>query len=82
MSFGEREEGLAAAAVSIRGRAGDVVAALTISGPSARLTAERFEALRGQLTTAAVEIGRALGWDGGASGPVGSTPASLGAGAR
>ena len=63
MSFGEREEGLAAAAVPIRDHGGHVVAALTISGPSTRLTAERFEALRGQLTAAANEISQALGWD-------------------
>ena len=42
MSFGEREEGLAAAAVPIRDQAGAVSAALSISGPTARLTAERL----------------------------------------
>jgi DNA-binding IclR family transcriptional regulator len=61
-SFGEREEGLAAAAVPIRGRAGDVSAALAISGPTARLTAERFEALRPQLSAAGHEISSAQGW--------------------
>jgi DNA-binding IclR family transcriptional regulator len=61
-SFGEREEGLAAAAVPIRDRAGDVNAALAISGPTARLTAERFEALRPQLSAAGHEISSAQGW--------------------
>ena len=61
-SFGEREEGLAAGAVPIRNRAGVVDATLTISGPTARLTAERLEAVRPQLTNAATEISRAQGW--------------------
>lgn len=61
-SFGEREEGLAAAAVPIRDHAGTVNAALAISGPTARLTAERFEALRPQLTAAARDISAAQGW--------------------
>lgn len=62
MSFGEREEGLAAAAVPIRNHVGAVNAALAISGPTARLTAERFEALRVQLTATAHEISSAQGW--------------------
>lgn len=62
MSFGEREEGLAAAAVPIRTGAGAVNVALSISGPTARLTAERFEALRPQLVAAAEEISSAHGW--------------------
>lgn len=62
MSFGEREEGLAAAAVPIRDQSGAVQAALAISGPTARLTAERFEALRPQLTAAARDISAAQGW--------------------
>lgn len=61
-SFGEREEGLAAAAVPIRDRGGSVNAALAISGPTARLTAERFEALRPQLSAAARDISGAQGW--------------------
>lgn len=62
MSFGEREEGLAAAAVPIRDQAGVVHAALSISGPTARLTAERLEGLRPQLTAAAQLISAAQGW--------------------
>lgn len=62
MSFGEREEGLAAAAVPIRDESGAVAAALSISGPTARLTAERLEAVRPQLVGAAAEISAALGW--------------------
>jgi DNA-binding IclR family transcriptional regulator len=62
MSFGEREEGLAAAAVPIRNHAGAVIAALSISGPSTRLTLHRLESLRSELTAAAEQISRALGW--------------------
>ncbi len=62
MSFGEREEGLAAAAVPIRNPAGTVQAALAISGPTGRLTAERLVDLRPQLAAAADEIGAAQGW--------------------
>lgn len=61
MSFGEREEGLAAAATPIRDDTGTVVAALSVSGPTARLTAERFEELHGQIEDAAEEISRAFG---------------------
>jgi DNA-binding IclR family transcriptional regulator len=64
MSFGEREVGLAAAAVPIRDQAGSVHAALSISGPTTRLTAERLAELRPQLTATAHEISAALGWSG------------------
>lgn len=64
MSFGEREEGLAAGAVPIWDHEGAVVAALSLSGPTARLTADRLQALRGDLTATAEEISRALGWPG------------------
>ncbi len=69
VSFGEREEGLAAAAVPIRNQAGAVNAALSISGPTARLTVDRLEALREQLVAAARDISTAQGWMGEA-GPV------------
>lgn len=62
MSFGEREEGLAAAAVPIRNRAGAVHAALSISGPTARLTAERLVGLRPQLSATAHGISASQGW--------------------
>ena len=62
MSFGEREEGLAAAAVPIWDQAGSVNAALAISGPTARLTAERFEVLRPQLAATAHDISASQGW--------------------
>ena len=61
-SFGEREEGLAAAAVPIRNHAGEVVAALSVSGPTARLTAERFEQMCPEIKAAALSISNLLGW--------------------
>ncbi|HET9877686.1 MAG TPA: IclR family transcriptional regulator [Candidatus Limnocylindria bacterium] len=73
MSFGEREEGLAAAAVPIRNQAGVVNAALSISGPTARLTAERLEAFHPQLSAAAHEVSASQGW---------SEPLSRASGAR
>lgn len=63
VSFGEREEGLAAAAVPIRDQAGAVQAALSISGPTARLGSGRLEALRSELSQAARVISVAQGWD-------------------
>ncbi len=62
VSFGEREEGLAAGAVPILDRSGSVHAALTVSGPTARLTAARLDELRPQLVSAADEISAAQGW--------------------
>lgn len=61
-SFGEREEGLAAAAVPIRNHDGEVLAALSVSGPTARLTAERFAELGPRISQAGREVSRALGW--------------------
>lgn len=61
-SFGEREEGLAAAAVPIRDQDGDVIAALSVSGPSARLSAERLDLLCPQIKQAGLEISRTIGW--------------------
>jgi IclR family transcriptional regulator, KDG regulon repressor len=61
-SFGEREEGLAAAAVPIRNHAGEVQAALSVSGPTARLTSDRLESLHPEIREAGALISRALGW--------------------
>jgi DNA-binding IclR family transcriptional regulator len=70
-SFGEREEGLAAAAVPVRNHDGDVLAALSVSGPTARLTAERLNSLCAQIQQAGREVSRAIGWN---RGPAESTP--------
>ncbi len=58
ISHGEREEGLSALAVPIRSGGGNPVAALTISGPTARFTAERIEEFLQGLRACADELGR------------------------
>ncbi len=60
-SIGEREEGLAAAAVPIKDGLGEVVAALSVSGPSARLAADKLVALRPDIVEAAGLISQDLG---------------------
>lgn len=50
VSHGEREQGLSAVAAPVLGRAGSVVAALTLSGPSVRFTDDRVAAFAADLT--------------------------------
>ncbi|MGW9028668.1 IclR family transcriptional regulator domain-containing protein [Streptomyces sp. NPDC055722] len=57
-SHGEREEGLSAVAVPVRGRAGAVTAALSFGGPSTRFTDECIRRFADGLTAAARELGR------------------------
>jgi DNA-binding IclR family transcriptional regulator len=49
LSHGERDEGLSAVAAPIFGRAGTVVAALSISGPTVRFTESRVAELVGEV---------------------------------
>ncbi|KPH99002.1 transcriptional regulator, IclR family [Actinobacteria bacterium OK074] len=58
-SHGEREEGLSAVAVPVRGRGGAVVAALSFGGPSTRFSEERVRGFAEALRTAAEELARA-----------------------
>lgn len=58
----ELEAGLNAVAAPIRGRDGAVVAAVSVSGPSYRLTADRVPEVAAAVMAAAAEIGRRLGW--------------------
>jgi DNA-binding IclR family transcriptional regulator len=58
-SRGEREEGLSAVAVPVRGRGGAVVAALSFGGPSTRFTRERVARFAEGLTAAAGELAKA-----------------------
>jgi DNA-binding IclR family transcriptional regulator len=58
----ELEEGLTAAAAPIRNAHGDVVASVSVSGPSFRLTDERVEDVVPQLVAAAAEVSHRLGW--------------------
>lgn len=57
----ELEPGLAAIAAPVRGAGGQVVAALSISGPTIRMTPERIGELRLSLTEEARSLSRRLG---------------------
>jgi DNA-binding IclR family transcriptional regulator len=58
----ELEVGLTAAAAPIRNAHGDIVASMSISGPSFRLTDERLEETVPMLVAAATEVSHRLGW--------------------
>ncbi|MGI9184840.1 MAG: IclR family transcriptional regulator [Solirubrobacteraceae bacterium] len=57
----ELEPGLAAIAAPVRGAGGEVVAALSISGPTMRMTPERIAELKPTLIEAARTLSRRLG---------------------
>jgi DNA-binding IclR family transcriptional regulator len=58
----ELEEGLSAIAAPIVGADGAIVASLSASGPTFRLTAERTPDVAAQVVAAAREISQRLGW--------------------
>jgi DNA-binding IclR family transcriptional regulator len=58
----EYEIGLNAVAAAVRDRAGDVVAAVSVSGPSYRLDERRISALIAPLLAGAAEISRRMGF--------------------
>jgi DNA-binding IclR family transcriptional regulator len=58
----ELEVGLTALAAPIRNAHGDVIAALSVSGPTFRLDAARLEDVVPELLAAAREISHRLGW--------------------
>ncbi len=60
-SIDELEVGLSAMAAPVRGAHGEVIAALSISGPTLRMTPERIEELRPILTSEAASLSRRLG---------------------
>ncbi|MCZ4550401.1 IclR family transcriptional regulator [Williamsia sp. 1138] len=60
----ELEEGLNAIAAPVRDHTSDVVAALSISGPSFRLTPETMESLAPRIRDAALEVSRRIGFPG------------------
>jgi len=60
-SIDELEVGLAAMAAPVRGARGEVIAALSISGPTLRMTPERIEELNPILTREAATLSRRLG---------------------
>ncbi len=60
-SIDELEVGLSAMAAPVRGARGEVIAALSISGPTLRMTPERIEELRPILTSEAASLSGRLG---------------------
>jgi len=57
----EYELGLNAVAAPVRDHAGEVIAAISVSGPSYRLTEPRIATLVAPLLTGATEISRRMG---------------------
>jgi DNA-binding IclR family transcriptional regulator len=62
VAIDELEEGLTAAAAPIHNAHGDVVASMSVSGPTFRLGADRVETVVPQLVAAAAEVSHRLGW--------------------
>jgi DNA-binding IclR family transcriptional regulator len=58
----ELEVGLTAVAAPIRNAHGDVVASMSVSGPTLRLTEERTGEVADRLVEASVEVSHRLGW--------------------
>jgi DNA-binding IclR family transcriptional regulator len=58
----ELEVGLTAAAAPIRNAHGDVVASMSVSGPTFRLTDDRIDEVVARLVEAALEVSHRLGW--------------------
>lgn len=64
VSLEELEPGLNAVAAPIRDHAGEVIAALSVSGPAYRLTAERARDVAPVVVAAADDISRRMGYQG------------------
>lgn len=62
LAVDELEEGLTAAAAPIRNAHADVIASLSVSGPTFRLHDDKLQEVIPLLTRAAEEISRRLGW--------------------
>lgn len=65
LAVDELELGLTAVAAPVRNAHGDIVASMSVSGPSFRLTPERLEGSAGVVAlvvAAAVEVSHRLGW--------------------
>src|SRR3954454_1259719 len=58
----ELEEGLTAVAAPIRNAHGDVIASMSVSGPTFRLPDARVDEVLPQLVEAAAEVSHRLGW--------------------
>jgi DNA-binding IclR family transcriptional regulator len=62
LAVDELEVGLTAAAAPIRNAHGDVVASMSVSGPTFRLTSDRIDGVVDKLVAAALEVSHRLGW--------------------
>jgi IclR family acetate operon transcriptional repressor len=62
LSLEERVAGVFGLAVPVRDFTGNAVAALSVSGPSSRLTEERLRALAPEALRAGAELSASLGW--------------------
>jgi IclR family acetate operon transcriptional repressor len=62
LSFGERVRDIHTVAVPVANHTGNVVAALSITGPTARMPRERLEALAKLASEAAIELSADLGY--------------------
>ena len=58
----ELEAGLTAVATPVRNAEGNVIASISVSGPSFRIPAERIPVLAADAGRAAAEVSRRLGW--------------------
>ena len=58
----ELEAGLTAIAAPVRNAEGKVIASISASGPSFRITADRIEEIADAVRRAAAEVSRRLGW--------------------
>jgi DNA-binding IclR family transcriptional regulator len=62
VAIDELEVGLAAIAAPIHNAHGDVIASMSVSGPTFRLTEERIDEIIPPLVEAAAEVSHRLGW--------------------
>jgi DNA-binding IclR family transcriptional regulator len=62
LAVDELEVGLTAVAAPIRNAHGDVIASISVSGPTFRMPPERVEEVAGQVLEAAREVSYRLGW--------------------
>lgn len=64
VSMGERVAGVSSLAVPVRGRLGQVVAAMAVTGPSSRWTRRHMMSFRHELITAGHKLSEAIGFTG------------------
>jgi DNA-binding IclR family transcriptional regulator len=62
LAVDELEDGLTAAAAPIRSAHGDIIASMSISGPTFRLTPVRLDETVPMVVAAALEVSHRLGW--------------------